>query len=204
MRKVTLLTAGLLVSAMVSSAHAATFNNLAAFLAAAGPTTLVNFDAGTPGSDILNDYAAQGVSFSAGNFYADCIQETSPPNCWISNNSDGAAGTRFDAAFLVGGITAVGVNSVLNGGLAILRAFDAGNNLLESVSSDNNPNTLDFFGLTTAAAIHHITIQFPAPLSGWAVDDLRFSAQVAVPEPMSLLLVGAGVAGLRSIRRRRN
>jgi len=203
MRKVALLTAGLLLSAMVSSAHAATFNNLAAFLAAAGPTTLVNFDNGQSG-DILNDYAGLGVSFSAGNFYADCNLEPSPPTCWISNNTDGAGGHLFDAAFLVGGITAVGVNSVLNGGLAVLRAFDAGNNLLESVSSDNNPDTLDFFGLTTAAAIHHITIQFPAPPNGWALDDLRFSQQVAVPEPMSLLLVGAGVAGLRSIRRRRN
>jgi len=203
MRKVALLTAGLLLSAMVSSAHASTFNNLAAFLAAAGPTTLVNFDNGESG-DILNDYAAQGVSFSAGNYYADCNQETSPPSCWINDASDGNNGRLFDATFLVGGITAVGVNSVLHGGLAILRAFDAGNNLLESVSSDNDSNTLDFFGLTTGAPIHHITIQFPAPVFGWALDDLRFSQQVAVPEPMSLLLVGAGVAGLRSIRRRRN
>ena len=144
-----------------------------------------------------------GVSFPAGNFYADCVQEPSPPNCWISNASDGNNGRLFDATFLVGGITAVGVNSVLNGGLAILRAFDAANNLLESVSSDNDVDTLDFFGLTTGAAIHHITIQFPAPVYGWAIDDLRFSDQIAIPEPMSLLLVGAGVAGLRSIRRRR-
>jgi hypothetical protein len=204
LRKVAVLTTFIAASA-TGVASAATFTDLSAFLAATGPNTVVDFNAAGSGA-ILNTYAGLGVTFSSGNTFADCVQETSPPYCWLNNTSDGADGRIFDATFIVGGITAVGINSVLGGGFSILRAYDAGNVLLGTVSSDSVSSTLDFFGLTTTAPIAYITVQFPAPVSGWALDDLRFGAAAdvePVPEPATLLLMGAGLAGARCLRRRR-
>lgn len=194
--------AGLCVlSTLPASANATPFTDLTSFLASAGPLNLVNFDAATSG-DILGTYAGLGVTFSPGNFFAACVGPTSPPGCWVNNTSDGADGRLFDAQFTVGGITAVGLNGVQNGSTSVLRAFDSSGTLIEMVSSDNDINTLDFFGLITTTPIDHITVTFPAPVFGWAVDDLRFGAGTAVPEPSTVLLVALGLAGMGFVRRR--
>jgi hypothetical protein len=205
LRRIASFAAALVLAGSVGTASAATFNDLASFLAATGPLQFVDFNVGPPNTDILNTYAGQGVTFTPGNFFADCVQVTSPTGCWINNSSDNANGRLFDAQFIVGGVTAVGLNAALNGSLSILRAFDAADNLLEQVSSDADSQTLDFFGLTTTTPIAYITVQFPAPVFGWAVDDLRFgaAADTAIPEPATLLLLGSGLFMARRARKSR-
>ena len=197
--------------ALATQANAAAFNDLTSFLAATVNVNLINFDFDpeerptVDGTQIGGTYAALGVTFPDGNiFEANFIGPVSPPNGWLNNTFIGGDAV-FDANFIVGGVTAVGVHNVFNGSIpngGLLRAFDAANNLLESVLSDSDGNTLDFFGVTTDTPIARITISALTP-NGWGLDNLYFGeAQQQAPEPGTLLLLVFGLLGGSLARRR--
>jgi hypothetical protein len=169
-----------LVSASIASADS--FNDLGAFLAAAPGATLVNFDT-LPGGGpavlgpIGAQYAAVGLDFPPANEIIDGFGgPVSPPNGWLNNTFVGADPT-FDVNITVAGVRAAGVHNVLfaspNG--AILRAFDAAGAELESVRSDADGGTLDFFGVTTTADIARVVISV-INAGGWGLDDLYVGA----------------------------
>ena len=189
----------------VTNLAAATFNDLATFQAATANLKLVNFDTDPEGNPmpssgpIGSTYASLGVVFPPGNDFSSFIQPVSLPNGWV-NNTQVMNGIYFDAVFTAADITAVGMHNVLYSSMtngAILRAFDASYELLELVISDEDGNTLDFFGLTTTSPIARITVVIPQP-SGWGLDDLYFGQ---VPEPAGILLLGLG--GMSLLWRRR-
>jgi hypothetical protein len=194
----------LLAAAVASRAN--TYNNLASFQAATSNLTYINFDtlpdgSPAPGSgDIRNAYSAWGISFAPGNmFESHFFRTVSPPNGWLSNN--GYPNPVFQASFLVGNITAVGVFNALFGGTpngSLLQAYDSSNNLLGSVLSDTDPFTMDFFGLTTSSPIATFTITVPNA-TGWGLDDLYYGQ--AVPEPSGLIMTGSGVLVLVAVLR---
>lgn len=163
---------------MASVASADTFNNLSDFLAAVPDATLVNFDTvpgGGPAAlgEIGGQYSALGLNFPPGNLISSVFfGPVSPPNGWLNNTFVGSDPT-FDVNITGPGVRAVGVHNVAaaapNG--AILRAFDSGGTELESVSSDTDPGSLDFFGVTTDADIARVTISV-INAGGWGLDDL--------------------------------
>lgn len=59
-----------------------------------------------------------------------------------------------------------------------------------------------FFGVVNAAGISRIVIEM-AYSPDWEVDHLQYSYATPVPEPVTLVLLGAGLGGLGVIRRRR-
>lgn len=209
MRRSTLVFAIGAMLAAAAPAGATSFNDLASFLAATGSPTLIDFNTDTAGNPTVDNvqigdtYASLGAVFSAGNVFENSfIEPASPPMGWLSNS--GAPASVFEVGFTIPGIKAVGVVNVFAASQATLTAFDAADNLLELVLSDNDLGSLDFFGVTTASDIARVTITFDGS-SGWGLDDLYFGAAGghAVPEPGSLALLGLGLAGLGLVRRRR-
>ena len=193
----------------VSRAAATPFNDLGSFLAAAGSTTLIDFEHDGLGitpvqhAEIDGTFAGLGIDFPLGNrFEHGFIGPVSGEWGWINDNLVGSD-RRFDARFLATGIRAVGVHNVLLSGIpdgSLLRAFDASNNLIESVLSDADGTTKDFFGLVTNADIARFEV-LVLRAQGWGLDDLYFG-RAAVPEPGLLGLIGAGLVGLGVFRRR--
>lgn len=201
------------VAAMwAATSDAAVYNNLAAFQAATQSLTLIDFDTDTFGNPTVghtpigNTYASLGAVFPIANeFENHFIGPVSPPNGWINNSFQGGM-PFFDVLFTGGNVTAVGVHNVLFGfPAATLSAFDSSNNFLGSVTSDNNGQTLDFFGLTTTTPIARVEVRFSFA-SGWGLDDLWFgqAGTATVPEPASMVVWAAlGTFGLVVGKRRR-
>ena len=66
--------------------------------------------------------------------------------------------------------------------------------LLETASSDTDPNTLDFFGLTTTEPIERIEITFvPTNPIGWGIDDLHFGQNEALQQQIPAFPLSAAV-----------
>jgi hypothetical protein len=89
----------------------------------------------------------------------------------------------------------------------LLSAFDAGNNLLETlvVPPVGSSNAGEYFGINTAGISYATLIDQKNNLSGDYIFIDRFTTSaagvVAAPEPATMLLFGAGLASL-GIRRR--
>ena len=203
-RLMTICLSGVVIVVLATNAGAAPYNDLTTFMTETMNLTKIDFDTDpsnnpTPGSgDIGSTYNSLGINFPTGNWFcSNFTQPVSPPNGWLSNKTLGSD-RLFDADFLVGGITAVGVHNVYNGSIpngALLSAFN-GATLIGSVMSDNVGSTLDFFGLTTTMPITRITITAISP-SGWGLDDLYFGEVVPVPGAVLLGMIGLSVAGVK-------
>jgi hypothetical protein len=188
-----------------AGATAGTFNDQASYLAATQNHTVINFDTDPTGQAIAGGtfldsiYASQGVIFGPGGIAAGGVGPVSAPNIWVDDTNVSSTGPLFTAFITAPNITAVGVFNALfsGGGLTTLTAFDAGNNVLESVNADTDVNSLDFFGVTTNAPIARIEIQFVNQF-GWGVDDLHFGQVIPAPG-----FAAFGLAGVLAAARRR-
>ena len=168
-----------LVGLAAAPAVATPFNDLSSFLAAASDVQLVDFDTLPDGSatvvgELGSLYADYGLSFPPGNFITDTVLVTlSPPHSW-DNDTRVGQDVLFDVDVTVGGVRAIGVHNIRFGSFpngAVLRAFDAAGDEIESVVSDGDFETLDFFGVTTDSDIARVTITVLNPM-GWGLDDL--------------------------------
>ena len=182
-RSETGMTFAAVLLALPAWAHADPFNDLGEFLAAVPDAQLINFDVLPDGSPaVLGEAGAQyadfGLSFSLGNRIINgFFGPASPPNGWLNDTQVGSDRV-FDVDITVSGVRAAGVHNVMAGSTpsgAILRAFNAAGAELDSVTSDADGSTNDFFGVTTADDIARVTITVLAP-AGWGLDDLYIGA----------------------------
>lgn len=184
MRKLVVLAALLLVSAMTGRSAASPIDLSA--ISAAGAVTA---------SPEGHSYGDDGMVWTPTVASADCLAATAPGWCaTIAPDGSSAPDRPFEdvvrqlvAAFGPAWQNAIGPGSGW--------ASSTG----EWYTASPGPDTV-FSPLFVTAALNGALAQRSA---GLVLGDLGVAQQLSMPEPMTLLLVGAGLAGLRSLRRRR-
>jgi hypothetical protein len=223
--------AGLALGAWASQAGAVetTYSSLAAFQAAAGPTTLETFNSmatgvyGGPGAFSFNTTAGLTISGNgngdnvgisgdpsftppngSGNYYffTDCPQNFSD-NTGCSGNGNTGPTTIFSNA---GTLTALGFD---------FHNYDSSDRYRITVNGVNYDNVITFgasgfFGITSTTGFSSLqiaTLSFGGVVSPVTIDNVRFApsgaTSGAVPEPAAWAMMIAGFGGVGGLMRRR-
>ena len=221
----------LFISGVLGSSNAkayTTFTDLSSFNAAAGATTVYDFESDTPGltwisstrSDQTNlagmikpaSYSSDpGASRDFGDFTIDATgpeiykagvrEGQSPGNLDLYvNTSDNVASLNviFDT-----GVTAFGFNWIAEGN----QSYDHSTFSLGDTTWDLGPKgAYGFFGLVDTTGTIGTTFSFGQKTSNWSamsIDNITYSSISPVPIPSTLLLFGTGLAGFIGTRVRR-
>lgn len=186
-----------------------------AFAAPASAATLIDFNTFSAGDSVTNQYGSLGVLFSTrtGSTISNAAISTyfpgeGTPDAAVTNSIDGADDRQ---GFLIITFTSVVSNLSLGydnyGDLYLgdtIKAYGLGGTLLETLSptpgiADYNLETISF----TSSGISYVEIQQQRNDWLFAVDNIRFDAGGAVPEPASwaLMIAGFGLVGAAMRRR---
>ena len=184
---------------------AESFSDLTSFQAASDELVLINFDDdasgvpfASPGTPLMGVYTSLGIDFGPDDLSSTLGTVVSPPYGWLPVPPGQPVGVPppYVATFVATDVTAVGVYNTFFSAPAgaTLSAYGAGDVLLETASSDTDPNTLDFFGLTTTEPIERIEITFvPTNPIGWGIDDLHFGQNEALQQQIPTFPLSAAV-----------
>lgn len=162
--------------------EAGTYRSRADFERTAGSLRLVDFDskpdgtaisAGSPGVLLQDQYASVGVEFTAGVIFGEPnlpFTGVSSPNI-VSNSSVNLPEHSLVAGYFTSPVCAVGITNT--GAVGVLRLYDEGYRLIDSISSDANPATTDFIGIIASRPVHRVEFDFGSGI-GFGGDDLLF------------------------------
>ena len=216
-----MVAAPLLALAAPLQAQVTTYSTTSSFSSAAGAVTTETFSSCTNGAILSTGQTVSsssgacgsitpGITFAptaSGHFYiAGPGQSTNPTTALGVDifNSDPISITFASdiSAFGADLFQNFAGGSQSSGDVAyLITVFGPGNTLLGTFNPLVSPNGGDFFGLTSTSPISKINVSLPG---GYAViDNVRFAAFGAVPEPASwaLMLLGFGAIGC-ALRRR--
>lgn len=174
-----------------------------------GSETVIDFNTIGDEVAVTNQYAASGITFGGALFGMTNSGDTN-----LFNGSTIASNWRYNGSGLQGLSWTASFSSVITmvGFLAetnldddvTIEAFMGANSL--GTLSFANPNGIqpDFLGIRDLGGFDRITVTTGSRDNGFfAMDNLRFGGRAtAVPEPMSLALVGLGLLGAGLARRR--
>ncbi|MEM9840683.1 MAG: hypothetical protein AAF830_16220 [Pseudomonadota bacterium] len=205
MRNIIAMSAAALLS--TGAAHAATtYTNFAPFQMDAGVLTVEGFEAAVWGSGNVNGTNVQGVTYdSTENLRVISSFKRSGDNAVTS--SDTSDNDNISAVFDVPVNAAGGFvsNVNVNDGDVILSAFDAGGNLLASVTAVD-PGTFQFLGITSVTPIARVVFSHGLGIEGpddFVLDEFYFGAAASnpVPVPAAALLFAPALAAFARKRR---
>ncbi len=166
----------------------------ALLLAGKASATTIDFETQAIGTSISNQYQALGVDFSSpGN-------PTQPEISTFSGNSTTGnvladfsvvGGIEIDAAF-VAPVTSVSTIAYANPSFVVtMRAYDATNALLGSVSSGGGAFNQGAIGLNGVGLISKVSWTTGSDTAAVGIDNLSFTP--AVPEPATWALLATGL-----------
>jgi hypothetical protein len=189
---------GCLALVLASSANA-TIITSTADRALAG-ATLQNFDAVAPG--LYASLALPGVTIvgKGGSMSIDAANGSFGRGGLNLNNPSGSP-AGFNLVFS-SPVTAFGIYGGAFNSSWVFTAFDATNKLLESITTSGACCNQLFYGIANSAGIARVSLEGP---TDWVIfDDLYIGPAVPsrVPEPASITLFGAALAGLAGVRRK--
>lgn len=201
--------AGAVVASVISSsAWGAGYLNEASWQAAAGSWMFDDFEswpAGTqlstdPILDVRFDLLNDNVTYPTVQDRANTGGPTNLPGTHVFlNDNDFALPDRgpFSIRPMVGDvITALAAYNVGGDDTLQMRTYRADNSLIESFDS---PASFGFFGIVSAEPVYRVIIEGTAGNQYIPIDNM-FTATAAIPEPVSLALIGAGC--IMMLRRR--
>ncbi|HEY2009092.1 MAG TPA: PEP-CTERM sorting domain-containing protein [Rhizomicrobium sp.] len=207
--------AGFLLLAAAGSANADTmYSSQTAFNAAISGATTITFNGLAPAGNFVfygtGSLTLSGVTFT-GNDQMYVIDPTFYGSSYPGGDfltSDYASPDVITAT--LPSVTAVGFNlgGLFDNSLAI-NAFTIllsdGSSFTVDVPGNESiqDGTLGFFGVTSSTPLTSIRISLPDSPAYNAIDNFEFASPSAVPEPLTLSLFGAGLAGAIAMRRRK-
>lgn len=156
----------------------------------AGATSTITFSevALTPGAIITNQYASYGATFSS--FAVFRPQDGFYTTDYIGNFGSLGTATPFQIIFN-GAVNGAAFDFISNEGTTLFEAL-MGNTVVESFSASTSTLVGNFYGFD---GITFDSIRISAPINAaLELDNLQIRADV--PEPATILLLGAGLIGI--------
>ena len=208
----------LMTAAILPAAPVTTYSSLGAFTAATSSLTTVSFDGIAPVNNFVS-YGTGSVTLSGATFTNTSGSSGATlfivdPGYYSNTYSSGfmtedysSSGSDVITVTLPGPETAVAFNfgSIFSGGATFTVNLGAQGPFSATTGGSIGSGALGFVGYTSTTPFSSVVLTLPdAGLYG-VIDNFAFgtASTTATPEPSTFLLLGAGLAGLGIVSRRR-